>query len=1039
MTKRKRLFALFVLLIFLVQIPCAAFAQEEELPYRRRSLKEITEERPVEAEVLEGETAEESAEEETEEEETIPEKTEAEEQPPEEEDPAPETEQEQEQDPAEPETPEEPEKKKYEIRLILRDIRDCIRIEKEGKGSTYIIGNPDPENGTYWLAGPDSLIPLSLSPEGESIFHFQAEEGENVIIRIAQPEYAKIGFGCSDGTEYAQLTENGIAEIRFKATQDTDVRAEGNYSAAAGWFRVGGASLMEAAPVSGLPSSLYVELGEAYDTYSSTAIVNGHRGVYFFQPHGEGYLCATCGSTRKHMVTGTYYFAAPIASNAARAYLTYTHDQGGTGILSQRAQRALAWITYHGQAEYDWNRANGNAYQMADGALTVDNQLEAYTIQFLASWCCTNDGNNAVYGTVHAEDGAHALDFMFGSAFSPGLPASTKNGIDTMVRLGLAFADAHPDPDEAVPEYQFTGVYTDGDGSHQPILIGTFQGKTGPEPEVRGDLILKKTDEDGTPLAGVPFLIQKTDGDGNVTEAHVMLTGTDGILDTSRNGKRRNNALDAFESGGTWTGDTQAGRKEGVWFGDGEPDADAGALTPGRYRVLELQTPELADGAYEPLISKTVRITKDKTVAELPDMVNRPVSLRTLALVSGTEDSVLPAGETVSVTDTVWYENLTPGTEYILHTKVVLSGDPERVLAEGKQIFWAPKASADAQTASGTVSAELELDTTDLEGKALCVLQYLYKEWNGSEILLASHEDTDDEDQTLRVPAIGTSAVSGRTGAREEQAVGTATVTDTVTYRNLKTGIPYTVKGILMDTETGEPLKIGGKEVRSETVFTPEEPDGTAEVVFLFSASGLAGTSVTVFEDLYREDRLVVSHRDLTDGEQTIRFLDIRTLARDGENRTHVATLGRKTVLIDTVYYEGLTPGKTYTVSGTVMDASTVEPVVRNGKIAAGTVTFTPEEPDGKTEVAFTLSTAGLEGKTLVIYEQLYAGEKAEGTPVAVHADPEDEGQTIRVPENPHVDTGDGRPVRTAAALTMTSAALLLLVLLKVRSGQRRE
>ena len=56
---------------------------------------------------------------------------------------------------------------------------------------------------------------------------------------------------------------------------------------------------MEAAPVSGLPSSLYVELGEAYDTYSSTAIVNGHRGVYFFQPHGEGYLCATCGSTRK--------------------------------------------------------------------------------------------------------------------------------------------------------------------------------------------------------------------------------------------------------------------------------------------------------------------------------------------------------------------------------------------------------------------------------------------------------------------------------------------------------------------------------------------------------------------------------------------------------------------------------------------------------------------------------------------------------------------------------------------------------------------
>ena len=74
--------------------------------------------------------------------------------------------------------------------------------------------------------------------------------------------------------------------------------------------------------------------------------------------------------------------------------------------------------------------------------------------------------------------------------------------------------------------------------------------------------------------------------------------------------------------------------------------------------------------------------------------------------------------------------------------------------------------------------------------------------------------------------------------------------------------------------------------------------------------------------------------------------------------------------------------------------------------------------------------------RTLVIFEQLYAGDKAEGTPIAVHADPEDEGQTIRIPENPYVDTGDSRPVRTAAALTLVSASLLL-ILLKIRSKNR--
>ena len=78
------------------------------------------------------------------------------------------------------------------------------------------------------------------------------------------------------------------------------------------------------------------------------------------------------------------------------------------------------------------------------------------------------------------------------------------------------------------------------------------------------------------------------------------------------------------------------------------------------------------------------------------------------------------------------------------------------------------------------------------------------------------------------------------------------TIVDTVSYKNLIVGQEYTVKGKLMLKETGEPLRIDGKEVTAETTFVPEEADGSVDMKFTFDASALNKKSVVVFEKFMR-------------------------------------------------------------------------------------------------------------------------------------------------------------------------------------------
>ena len=164
-----------------------------------------------------------------------------------------------------------------------------------------------------------------------------------------------------------------------------------------------------------------------------------------------------------------------------------------------------------------------------------------------------------------------------------------------------------------------------------------------------------------------------------------------------------------------------------------------------------------------------------------------------------------------------------------------------------------------------------------------------------------------------KIPELGTTATID--GKKEVGATEVFTLEDVVEYKHLVPGKEYTIKGVLMDKTTGEPLLIDEKEIRSETTFTPEEPSGKVIVSFEFDARYIKkDTDIVVFESLYSEDKQLATHADIEDEGQTVtvKIPEIGTKASvDGKKEF---TADGDITIDDVVSYKNLTVGKEYTL-----------------------------------------------------------------------------------------------------------------------------
>lgn len=100
----------------------------------------------------------------------------------------------------------------------------------------------------------------------------------------------------------------------------------------------------------------------------------------------------------------------------------------------------------------------------------------------------------------------------------------------------------------------------------------------------------------------------------------------------------------------------------------------------------------------------------------------------------------------------------------------------------------------------------------------------------------------------------------------------TVQIVDRVFYKNLIVGKTYRLEGRLMDKSSKKPLEIRGEYLTSDLTFKATKSSGEITMTYLVPRDIILDKTLVVFEDLYSEDRLLTSHRDIEDLSQTLKF-----------------------------------------------------------------------------------------------------------------------------------------------------------------------
>ena len=279
--------------------------------------------------------------------------------------------------------------------------------------------------------------------------------------------------------------------------------------------------------------------------------------------------------------------------------------------------------------------------------------------------------------------------------------------------------------------------------------------------------------------------------------------------------------------------------------------------------------------AFEDLSTAGVSIATHADITDEGQTLHVP-AIHTTATDEGSmhEHQLTDADSQMAITDTVSYEGLTPGTEYVATGTLHLVNDDGTdggtvKDADGKDVT--ASATFTPEASDGTVEVQFTFDATQLAGRTVVAFEDVSRDG----VTVATHADVTDEGQSVHFIDIHTTATDKADGDHEITAAQTQTVVDRVEYTNLVPGKEYTITGTLHlvnedGTDAGVLSDASGNKVTATKTFTPETPDGYVDVEFTFDASGLAGRKVVAFEDLSTAGVSVATHADITDEGQTV-------------------------------------------------------------------------------------------------------------------------------------------------------------------------
>ena len=375
--------------------------------------------------------------------------------------------------------------------------------------------------------------------------------------------------------------------------------------------------------------------------------------------------------------------------------------------------------------------------------------------------------------------------------------------------------------------------------------------------------------------------------------------------------------------------------------------------------------------------------------------------IHTTARDGKTGSSVGTIGKVETIIDKVIYKDLTVGNEYKVTGSLYYKTDGKNhkkgdVVLNSKGEPYTQTLLFKPEKSDGSIELVYNVDSSVLRGETVVVFEDLYRD----DVKIATHSDIEDTSQSIDYPDIRTTAKGKKTGngvmASDEESI-----VDTVSLNNLVIGKEYVIKGVLINKETGSPVKNSeGKEVTSTKTIKAEKKDMTVDLEFRLDDVSRGSLTTVVFEELRFDNQIVAEHKDINDEGQTLHMPTVKTEAKDKNTGTHTGKLG-KTTIVDKVTIDNTVPNIEYRIRGVLVYAedctdSKGEKHSR-GDIIAEHEDIVIKATDTKivTDIPFEVDSSLLDGITTIVFEDVFVNNIR----VAMHHDYKDNHQKVCFPK----------------------------------------
>lgn len=361
-----------------------------------------------------------------------------------------------------------------------------------------------------------------------------------------------------------------------------------------------------------------------------------------------------------------------------------------------------------------------------------------------------------------------------------------------------------------------------------------------------------------------------------------------------------------------------------------------------------------------------------------------PPEIKTSAADGADGDKEVTADGKATIVDTVKYTGLVPGTEYELQGTLMDAETGETLKGtDGKEITASAKFTPQAQ--DGTQDVTFTFDASKLGGAKTVVFEKLFVDGT----LIGSHEDTNDQDQTVEIsPSLKTTAatIQGSKVVKPEDEVA---IVDTVHLKGLRPGQSYTLTASINKKADGTQLTL--TDVKDASTFvgngiqkgSDTGTSGTDLSKALVDVTG-TGSFVNVPEGakLTKNDDGTYT---LTVPGATQDAADIVTKLSGGQVK--LVTTGKD----DKAEGDNIATETESTGKGSALGTYEV--------IANGQVRFTPTASDLDVDVPMVFKASDVAGQQAVVFESLQ--RDTDGKEISKETDLEDTDQTIDIENTP--------------------------------------